>query len=233
MSCRPSCCLIQRETHETHQSTGLSRRLLRFDKFSVLVIITKNGLKYSRHARRCVHVTDHEFCMLLLCLQTRYPSLKKLAKEILGLDIQSREHSPVSEKITAAMFKNCHWRFLYPVLLVLLDFLKILQLFPDILWNVCVCVFVSLSGGGCSSGNEAVPAAQKRLGGFCQDETHQEGDCREKEGDEEKGREYRWRNTEIYAKSNSCIRKTVQCCPAYERLTVLFCEPRLRMRRIT
>ena len=91
---------------------------------TVLVIITKNGLKYSRHARRCVHMTDHEFCMLLLCLQTRYPSLKKLAKEILGLDIQSREHSPVSEKITAAMFKNCHWRFLYPVLLVLLDFLK-------------------------------------------------------------------------------------------------------------
>ena len=30
-------------------------------------------------------------------MQTRYPSLKKLAKEILGIDVQSKEHDPVGD----------------------------------------------------------------------------------------------------------------------------------------
>ena len=38
--------------------------------------------------------------IIVICMQTRYPSLKKLAKEILGLDIQSKEHSPVSVDCT-------------------------------------------------------------------------------------------------------------------------------------
>ena len=34
--------------------------------------------------------------VLHCALQTRYPSLKTLAKEILGIDIQREEHNPVS-----------------------------------------------------------------------------------------------------------------------------------------